>query len=136
MNAYAIISAAAKLVHGDRAKTHGNKALNHKNIAVLWSAYTEHMINAHDVAIMMVLLKVARTKTGELNADDYIDIVGYAGIAGELAGVPDPALPEEDPLDAFEKAWTGGEIFRAHDHGGKGIVIREKKTGDIVFRSE
>ena len=34
---------------------------------------------------MMVLLKVARTKTGAHNPDDYIDMTGYAAIAAELA---------------------------------------------------
>ena len=34
----------------------------------------------------MVLLKVARTKTGSLNRDDFVDMVGYAGLAGEIAG--------------------------------------------------
>ena len=34
---------------------------------------------------MMVELKIARTKTGATNADDYIDAAGYIGIAGEIA---------------------------------------------------
>jgi len=34
---------------------------------------------------VLVLLKVARTKTGAHNPDDYIDMTGYAAIAAELA---------------------------------------------------
>ena len=34
---------------------------------------------------MMELLKIARRLTGTFNLDDYVDSVGYAAIAGELA---------------------------------------------------
>ena len=42
-------------------------------------------INAVQVALMMNLLKVARTKTGDFNLDDFVDMTGYAGCAGEIA---------------------------------------------------
>jgi hypothetical protein len=41
-------------------------------------------ITPKDVAILMVLLKLARTKAGEHNIDDYVDACGYSAIAGEL----------------------------------------------------
>ena len=65
--------------------THGNKKINHDNIAKMWSAYLDRDISGRDVALMMVLLKVARTKAGSHNTDDYIDMVGYSSIAGELS---------------------------------------------------
>jgi hypothetical protein len=34
---------------------------------------------------MMVEFKIARTKLGEHNPDDYQDMIGYAGIAFECA---------------------------------------------------
>ena len=34
----------------------------------------------------MVLLKIARTKSGTVNIDDYVDGCGYLSIAGELTG--------------------------------------------------
>ena len=77
---------AADLVGGDRARQHGDALAAHTNIAVLWSAYLGMPITARDVALMMVLLKIARTKTGTFNADDYIDAAGYAAIAAEVAG--------------------------------------------------
>lgn len=79
-----ILQTAEKLVNGNRDRTHGDKAVNHKNIASLWSSYLEVKITAKDVAILMVLLKLARTKAGEHNIDDYIDACGYSAIAGEL----------------------------------------------------
>ena len=42
-------------------------------------------ITARDAALMMMLLKVARTKTGTYNPDDYVDAAGYSAIAAEVA---------------------------------------------------
>ena len=80
-----ILRRAAELVSTDRAETHGDMLENHDNIATLWSAFLGVDITAQQVALMMVLLKVARTKTGRLNLDDFIDMAGYAGVAGEIS---------------------------------------------------
>jgi hypothetical protein len=79
-----ILQTAEKLVSTDRSKTHGDKKVNHQNIANLWSAYLDFNISPKDVAILMVLLKLARTKEGQHNIDDYVDACGYSAIAGEL----------------------------------------------------
>jgi hypothetical protein len=79
-----ILQTAEKLVSTDRSKTHGDKKVNHQNIANLWSAYLDFNISPKDVAILMVLLKLARTKAGQHNIDDYVDACGYSAIAGEL----------------------------------------------------
>jgi hypothetical protein len=49
----------------------------------LWSAYLDKEITAHDAAVMMALLKVARTKFGQPTADTYVDAAAYMAIAGE-----------------------------------------------------
>ncbi|MBJ23344.1 MAG: hypothetical protein CMB64_01615 [Euryarchaeota archaeon] len=79
-----ILQIASNLVSGDRQKQHGDKIANHKNIATLWSAYLDKDISGHDVAILMSLLKIARTKLGSFNIDDYYDGTAYIGIAGEI----------------------------------------------------
>ena len=78
------LSEASRLVGIDREKDYGDKVENHKNIARLWSAYLEIKIEAHDVAIMMALLKIARTKLGKVSKDTYIDMAAYGAIAGEI----------------------------------------------------
>ena len=78
------LSEATRLVGMDREKDYGDKVENHKNIARLWSAYLETPIEAHDVAIMMALLKIARTKLGAVSKDTYIDMSAYGAIAGEI----------------------------------------------------
>ena len=75
---------AKNLAGGDRQKDYGDKVQNHKNIAKLWSAYLDVKVTAEDVAIMMSLLKVARTKLGATSKDTYIDMAAYSAIAGEI----------------------------------------------------
>lgn len=91
--AHELLADAAAIVEGDRAAQHGPKERNHQNIADHWNAYLgtrlgpAQEITALDVALMMVLLKVARTKAGDGrdNRDNYVDMAGYAGVAGEIA---------------------------------------------------
>ena len=75
---------ATKLAEGDRQQDYGDKTLNHSNIAKLWSAYLDMTITTHDVAVMMCLLKIARTKLGKVSKDTYIDMAAYSAIAGEI----------------------------------------------------
>ena len=79
-----LLTKANALVSGDREKDYGDKVENHNNIAKLWSAYLDISITAHHVAILMSLLKVARTKLGQVSEDTYIDMAAYGAIAGEI----------------------------------------------------
>lgn len=89
-----IAKRAAMIVEGDRAAAHGPKERNHQNIADHWNAYLGDRLKTPlsplDVALMMVELKIARTKAGAgvTNADNYVDMAGYAACAGEIALKP------------------------------------------------
>ena len=74
---------AKQLISGPRSKTYGDKVINHGNIAKLWSAYIDKELTAHDAAVMLALLKVARTKFGNPTEDTYIDAAAYMAIANE-----------------------------------------------------
>jgi hypothetical protein len=77
------LDTAAKIVTGQRQHDYGDKYQNHENIAKLWSGYLDYKISAHEVAIFMLLVKVARFKHRPTQ-DCYIDMAGYAAIAGEI----------------------------------------------------
>ena len=88
-----ILREAARIVCGDRNEQYGNPEDSFRAIAEFWETYVRERcvskganvcIQAEDVAMMMVLLKVARTICGT-KADTYIDIAGYAACAGEIA---------------------------------------------------
>jgi hypothetical protein len=80
-----ICEEAAALLDGDRAKQHGDKITLHQTMAGLFSAYLGMPIKASQAAMLEVLMKTARTKHGELNADDFRDGSAYFGIAWECA---------------------------------------------------
>ncbi len=91
MKAADIATAAAALVSGDRAATHGNMLDNHERIASVWNGIlaaagkpTDRPLDAHDVANLMEGMKIARRYAGSYNADDYIDGAGYSAVAGEI----------------------------------------------------
>ena len=68
----------------DRGDTYGKPEDNFATIARLWRVYLDTPINAHDVAMMMVLFKVARSKANPGHTDNLVDIAGYAACAAEL----------------------------------------------------
>lgn len=91
-----ILDAAKIAVTTDRSKTHGDKERSFEFIAALWSLYIRNRpypgvecsetwpLSAADVAIMMVLLKIARATQGTPVEDHFVDMAGYAAVAGEL----------------------------------------------------
>ncbi len=83
-----VLDAARNLICGDRAKTHGDASENFGNIADLWSVYLGHTVTARDVALMMALLKIARTKSGDANSDDIVDAIGYLALGEEVVSAP------------------------------------------------
>ena len=91
MNTTDILKKAEKLVSESRHEKHGDKTINHENIARLWTGYLQNkfklalIILPEDVANLMVLLKIARTQAGQFNIDDQVDACGYAAISGEIA---------------------------------------------------
>ena len=77
------LDTAAKIVQGQRQFDYGDKYQNHENISKLWSSYLDYKISAHDLDICMMLVKVARLKHRPTK-DCYVDMAGYAAIAGEI----------------------------------------------------
>lgn len=91
-----VLNAAKQCVCHDRNNQYGSPEDNFKTIAYLWTDYLNAgnalrgvgiCLRAKDVAVMMILLKVARVATGSGNyADGWIDICGYAACGGEIDG--------------------------------------------------
>ena len=78
-----ILEQTIRIVTGQRQQDYGDKVVNHRNIADLWSSYLNKKLSPHDVAICMLLVKVARLKNRKTK-DCYVDMAGYAAIAGEI----------------------------------------------------
>jgi Domain of unknown function (DUF6378) len=85
-----ILTEAANLIVGQRQTDYGTPQENFKriadfvNILIKKNLETNTPVSPRQTADLMVLLKVARTINSPTR-DSYVDIAGYAGIAGELA---------------------------------------------------
>ncbi|AOT23177.1 hypothetical protein SEA_TAQUITO_57 [Mycobacterium phage Taquito] len=58
-----VLQEAQRLIFGDREQQYGNPSESFDRIAGLWSAYIGTELNGLDVANLMILLKVSRTKS-------------------------------------------------------------------------
>ena len=80
-----ILDEAARIVTGERQNQYGKAEDSFALIGGLWSDYLGVRISPIDVALMMILLKVARERGGKGKADNWVDIAGYAACGGEVA---------------------------------------------------
>lgn len=96
MNRTEVLEAARHCVCGERQQDYGSPENNFANIAALWEAYTGRSYTPVEVAVMLALLKVARIKSGR-KADNFVDLAGYAALAGELADLETAADQDQEP---------------------------------------
>jgi|31_taG_2_1085359.scaffolds.fasta_scaffold23151_2 hypothetical protein len=75
---------ALRLVDEDRQEKYGNYDENLSRIAEMWSGFLGTDISAMDVALMMVLVKISRSKAGYAR-DNAVDGVAYFLIHDSLA---------------------------------------------------
>ena len=82
---------AAKIIHGNRQDDYGTPEDSFQRIADYWNAYlchnsvtdVEHSLYAKDVAMMMVLFKIAREEHQHKH-DNCTDICGYTAILDNM----------------------------------------------------
>ncbi|AER48245.1 hypothetical protein BLUE7_60 [Mycobacterium phage Blue7] len=94
-----ILTTAETIINGQRAKDYGDARENHERIAKLWGAYTGKEFLPEDVAVMMILLKIARFMENGYHEDTVTDIAGYAGVIEKMQ------LPKED---RYPPVWYQG----------------------------
>ena len=80
-----LLEEAADIVDGDRNKSYGKPENSYGVIAKFWSIYLDKSLEPHDVAAMMVLMKLARIKgSNGTHKDSWVDIAGYAACGYEV----------------------------------------------------
>lgn len=96
MDKTSVLKEAEDIIYGDREQTYGHPSKNLKTIAQMWSSYINSSldgvmhdeegnkiiieIEAKDVAILMMLVKVARFANDPTHRDNLVDICGYAAL--------------------------------------------------------
>lgn len=79
-----ILKEAARIISTDRANDYGPADESFKRIARLWTAYLDVAVSPMDVANLYMLAKIQRSLTSPAKADNWLDICGYAALAGEM----------------------------------------------------
>lgn len=83
------LEAAIKAV-SDRGLNYGSPEDNFIRIANLWTTHVRNrygisaILDAHDVALMLLLMKVARLENCPTHEDSWVDIAGYAACGNSL----------------------------------------------------
>ena len=91
MNRDDILHEAMHCINVDRAATHGDAEDSFASIAQLWDWFLhnrpvpEAELLPEDVAMMMSLFKIARIAGNSQHGDNYVDLAGYAALAGEIS---------------------------------------------------
>ena len=83
-----VLKEAERCVCGEREHEYGVPEDSFEMIGKLWTVYLDYAtkIDAHDVAAMMALLKIARIAKSPDHMDSWCDLAGYASCGGEIAG--------------------------------------------------
>ena len=103
-----VLDTAKEYVCKGREETHGKPEDTFATIAEFWSIYLDVRLEAHDVAAMMALLKLARVKANFENDDNWVDLAGYSACGAELA----EALKKENPeIDWYSPELTLNFLF-------------------------
>ena len=80
-----ILDEAKGIINGERQDVYGSPEDSFALIAEYWSSYLEKTVVSGDVAMMMVLFKLAR-ESHQHKRDNLVDAAGYLGILGDMCG--------------------------------------------------
>lgn len=95
-----VLEEAITLTCGDRNRDYGDPRPNFEDTAAMWSAYKGVVFTAHDVAAMMILVKVSRLSMSPAKRDNWVDIAGYAALGGEVT----PYLEKTEEVTSIHEA--------------------------------
>ena len=83
-----VLDEAKKVINGERQDSYGSPEDSFETIRELWYVWLKGKgfdvkLGVDDVAMMMLLLKVARENSSHKH-DNIVDLAGYAGIYADL----------------------------------------------------
>lgn len=150
-----VLEEAQRIIYGDREKTYGHPAKNFENTAVFWRAwlFAKHgaapPLDVEDVAMMMVLLKLARQAHGH-KRDNLVDLCGYAACVQKVLDyggqarndIPTSGTPAFNPVGVQHEAiqsvggGAGGQLVQRPGTGSVGGVEVPPRTPEALFHSD
>lgn len=80
-----ILDEAKRLITTTRAATYGDARQNFTDLAAIWSVRLGVTVQPWQVPVMLMDLKTVRAGGGPAYTDNWLDLIGYAALAGEIA---------------------------------------------------
>ena len=80
-----VLDDAKAVINGERQNQYGDPEDSFRMVSNFWSDYLGIDVSPRQAAEMMVLLKIARQRTGRGKWDNYVDMCGYASLAADIA---------------------------------------------------
>lgn len=87
-----ILEEANRVINGERRQAYGPVKESFERVAKLWSVIADKEITSQQVALMMILFKVAREAHSH-KSDNLTDIAGYTQLLEKLY--------DADPIQSF-----------------------------------
>ena len=81
-----ILDKAADLITASRDEMYGDPRTYHQRIADLWSVILGVEVDADEVILCMIAVKMSRLIKTPEHEDSWVDIAGYAALGGEITG--------------------------------------------------
>lgn len=116
-----LLDEARRIVSVDRNSSYGNPEDNFKQIAELWTAYKHARFTSVDVAVMCMLIKVARLAKSPGHHDSAVDIAGYAACLADVQ-------------EAMKPPAQGGMLGGAAAQGS--IKEIDPRGAEAIFRAQ
>ena len=94
-----LLANAERLVNGDRDDQYGDPISDFRTTADMWSAYLERRLGApvrllpHDVAALMMCLKLSRISWLPEHEDNWADLAGYSACGWDCVLREDGTAP-------------------------------------------
>ena len=100
-----VLGKAIELLNGNRLEEYGDPGESFARIRDYWNVYLNHKfskdeplkftLSRQDVAMLMLLMKVARLEGPKYTKDSVVDIIGYATLYDVLKKYVDMCKPYE-----------------------------------------
>lgn len=128
-----ILEEARGYVTKDRNSSYGEPEDNFKAIADIWAAQGVSVdgrpVNALDVSLMMLGMKLARLRHNPTHRDSWADSIGYAACGWDVA----KRTLAQKPFESHAKPVAEGSALGVTDVQ---LIAPEKLAGDVFDRVE
>jgi hypothetical protein len=96
---YRELMTEAAQIFTDRHNKYGDMRMVMDRVAQISTLITGIHLTPHDIALILVALKLARMNNNRREKENYVDGINYFAFAGDLIDAEDTNTPKRSPID-------------------------------------